>query len=122
MSKFKQICWLVAIEIIVLLSIAPFLGAWQAIKFGLSFFALYFLPFVFFVAMIKELSLLEKFMLANILGLGTVPMIYFVAGLFRVRLNAFSFLLVPAIILAIGILIYARSPRKPLAHHLPQEV
>jgi len=105
MNKKEEITALIVIELLVLFGVGIFLGNVQAaFTWTLSYFFLFYFAFILWVVPIPELTFLEKYSLINFLGLGIIPTLYFLFGLFGLKMTEVSFLSFPIIIFLSGII------------------
>ena len=80
-----------------------------AAKLALSYTFFIFMPFLFLIAKIKEISFLEKFVLTNIAGLG-YSSIYVVIDMFlKIKLTNTLFILVTFCIICLSIVLYFKE-------------
>jgi len=107
--NYKELIFLILTELIIFLIIGLKLGEFfAAVKFAFSFFIIFYLAPIIWVIKL-EYSLLEKFTLANVLGLSSISIIYFLLGLINIRLNEVTYLTVPISIFIIGLIYQIRK-------------
>lgn len=102
-SEYKELTKLICLGIIITFIISlAFKDFLKAIKFTGIYLLLFYIPISVWVFN-KKLSLIEKFILINMIGLGIVPIVYLIISNFFLPLNNLIYVLIPMIILALGI-------------------
>jgi hypothetical protein len=82
-----------------------------AFKFGLAYFLLYYLPVVPWMLLVKELSDLDAVFYSIILGIIVSPLFYLAVGALEFRLTKITFIAIPLVIFAIGVLMHFRKKK-----------
>lgn len=111
--KYKEPLIIAAITLLIifaisLITIKDFLAS---IKLSFSYIFLFNLPIVFFISKIKEIDLLEKSVLTNILGVSYASIYFILDVALKVPLTKTLFIITAVILTILGFLFYNKKDK-----------
>lgn len=89
--------------------------ALAAVQFAAAFTVLFVLPLTPWVLMLER-PLFERFALATVLGIGGIPIVYFIIGVLHGPMTFLVFLGIPLLVFIVGFVVMKRKKDREVHH------